>query len=150
MRYIIGVGNYSMYDDSIGIRVIEYIEAHKLEDNFQAIDLSGNALNIFSYLDPETEKIVIVDTATLDKTPGDYLIFEPREVVSEKELSGFTSHEGDMIKVLALGKKTGYHIPEIKFLGIEAETIKNEFGLSKTLEDKLETYVKIAIEEVGR
>ena len=31
MRYLIGVGNYCAFDDSIGLRLIEYICARGLE-----------------------------------------------------------------------------------------------------------------------
>ena len=107
MRYLVGVGNYSMFDDSIGIRVIEYIEERKLDQDFRAIDLSSNLLNIFSYLVPETEKILIVDAFKSDKNPGDFSFMRLDDVKTNKVYGNFSTHEGDILKVLELAKSAG-------------------------------------------
>ena len=148
MKYIIGIGNYSMYDDSLGIRLIEYLEENNLVDGFKAIDLSGNALNIFSYLSESTDKIIIVDSAGLDMEPGEYKFFSHEKVKSLKALSGITTHEGDMVKVLELAGATGYHIPEIIFMGVEPEEIKREVGLSEILESRLPEYGQVLLREI--
>ncbi len=149
MKYIIGAGNYSMFDDSIGIRIIEHIVEKNLEKNFTAVELSGNALNLLSYLNEETEKIVIIDTVRMGAEPGGYKFFMPESVVSEKELAGFSTHEGDMIKVIELGRRTGHHIPKIIIMGIEPEEMKMEFGLSNTLQNKIDLYTDKAMEKIN-
>ncbi len=148
MRYLVGVGNYSMFDDSIGIRVIEYIEERKLDQDFRAIDLSSNLLNIFSYLVPETEKILIVDAFKSDKNPGDFSFMRLDDVKTNKVYGNFSTHEGDILKVLELAKSAGYPIPFIELMGITPVEIKNEFGLSQALTDRLPEYVKTAIERI--
>ncbi|MBF0362255.1 MAG: hydrogenase maturation protease [Oligoflexia bacterium] len=161
MKYIIGIGNYSMFDDSIGIKVIEHIEENNLipagsEDSIRAIDLSGNLLNLFNYLNHSTEKIVIVDTAKIESSshaasvtvsvPGEFIIFSPSQVESTKNLANISTHEGDLIKVLALAKETDYYIPEISIIGIFPKEIKNDFGLSPELSSKLPVYAKQALD----
>jgi hydrogenase maturation protease len=148
MRYIIGIGNYWMYDDSIGLRIIEHIAENDLLKNFdqvEAIDLSANALNLFSYLSETTEKIIIVDTARMGKAPGEYVFFLPDDVVTKKKLQNFSTHEGDILKVLELAKETHYKIPEIEFMGIEPELIKLGCGLSETLKSKIHDYSMAAL-----
>ena len=148
MKYIIGVGNYSMFDDSIGIKIVEHISENNLEDGFVAVDLSGNALNIFSYLCESTKKILLIDTVKEGIPPGEYRFFTPDRVTSEKELSQITSHEGDMIKVLELARQTGYHIPEIVIMGIGPAQIKMEYGLSPILKEKFNEFVENALIEI--
>lgn len=148
MKYIMGVGNYSMFDDSVGIKIIEYITDKNLDKGFIPIDLSGNALNLLSYLNEETEKIVIIDTAKMNLEPGEHSFFKPENVISEKELAGFSTHEGDLIKVIELGKRTGHRIPELIFMGIEPAEIKNEFGLSDVLKSKISYYAESAIKKI--
>jgi len=148
VKYIMGVGNYSMFDDSIGIKIVEEITAKNLDQGFSAIDLSGNLLNIFSYLDEDTEKIIIVDSGEFEITPGEFIWFTPDLVVSTKELTNITSHEGDIIKVLKLAMETGYHLPPIQIMGIQPEIIKSEFGLSKTLQANMDRYIQEAIVKV--
>ncbi|MBF0297777.1 MAG: hydrogenase maturation protease [Oligoflexia bacterium] len=169
MKYIIGIGNYSMFDDSIGIKVIEYIEENNLianliakehQDSIQAIDLSGNLLNLFNYLNSSTEKIVIIDTAKINidkqmpdkqqeqRVPGEFIVFTPEEVESTKNLANISTHEGDLLKVLALARETDYFIPEIVIIGVIPKEIKNDFGLSLELNNKLPVYAKKALEEI--
>lgn len=148
MKYIMGVGNYSMFDDSIGIKIIEEIVDKNLDKGFEAIDLSGNLLNIFTYLNKDTEKMIIVDSGEFNLMPGEICWFTPDLVVSTKELPNISSHEGDIIKVLKLAEQTDYPIPEILIMGIQPEVIKDEFGLSKILEDKMGEYIQEAIGKI--
>ena len=145
MRYLIGVGNYSAYDDSVGLRVVERIASEGLEEGFRAIDLSANSLDLLSYFERETESILVVDSARMGKAPGDYAFFKPGEVETRKVLEGISTHEGDLLKVLALAKELGSFIPPLAIMGIEPETIQNGFGLSATLAARLDEYVRAAI-----
>jgi len=148
VNYIMGVGNYSMFDDSIGIKIIEEIIDRNMDQGFSAIDLSGNLLNIFSYLNEDTKRIVIIDSGEFDLRPGEFIWFTPDLVVSTKELTNITSHEGDIIKVLKLAMETGYYLPPIEIMGIQPESIKSEFGLSKTLQSNMDRYIQEAIVKV--
>lgn len=148
MRYVMGVGNYSMFDDSIGLKIVEAIEEKNLDKNFRAVDLSGNLLNIFCYLDKDTERIIIVDSGEFDLSPGEVCWFTPDLVLSVKELPNISSHEGDIVKVLKLAEQTDYPIPEITIMGIQPEIIKQGFGLSKTLEEKLPDYVEEVVSRI--
>jgi hydrogenase maturation protease len=145
VKYLIGVGNYSACDDGIGLRIVENISERGLEKGFRAVDLSSNLLNLFSYLDESTEHVLIVDSARMGLAPGEFRFFGLGEIMTRKELAGFSTHEGDLLKVLELAKAMNYPIPPITFLGIEPETVKNEFGLSETLKRRLPEYVAAAI-----
>jgi len=149
MKYLIGLGNYLMFDDSVGIRIIEHIAENELETDFKALDVSGNSLNILSYLNLETEKIVIVDTALMGEEAGNCRLFTLDEVDSTKPQTGITSHEDDMIQVLRFARENGYHLPDIVFMGIEPESVRMDYGMSKTLEDRFPHYVETAIEELN-
>lgn len=139
-----------MFDDSVGLKMVEHISENELDKDkgFAAIDLSGDGLNLLSYLSEDVEKIVLVDTAKMGKNPGEFSFFVPEVAESTKSLAGFSTHEGDMIKVLTLAKESGYYIPEIIFMGIEPHTIKNEFGLSSVLAKNFNKYVDEAISKL--
>lgn len=148
MKYLIGLGNYLMFDDSIGIRIIEHVVDHNLDSDFRALDVSGNSLNILSYLSEDTEKIVIVDTANMGEKAGDYRLFTLDEVDSTKPVTGITSHEDDMIQVLRFARENGYHLPEIVFMGIEPESVRMDYGITETLEKRFDEYVVTAVAEL--
>lgn len=150
MKYIAGVGNYSMYDDSIGIKVVEYIEEKNLDKGFKALDLSANILNLVSYFEEKTELILIVDTGKLGLNPGDYMFFRPEEAQTVKVTGNISTHEGDLLKVIELADATGSYIPEILIMGIEPESVKEEFGLSEVLQERLGEYAEAAIKELWK
>ena len=137
-----------MFDDSIGLRLIEEIEERELATDFEAIDLSGNLLNLLSYFNGETERIILVDTAKMGIDPGEYSLFQPKEVESEKELAGISTHEGDVMKIIHLARELNYSIPPLTVFGIEPAEIKSEFGLSSTLSRKVPEYLESLIKEI--
>jgi len=145
MRYLIGAGNYTAFDDSIGLRIVEWIAEQGLEKGFRAIDLSGNTLNLFTYLEKPTEHILIADSARMGKRPGAYAFFKPEDVRTKKKLAGMTTHEGDLLKILEFARQMRYHIPPITFMGIEPQEFKNEIGLSEALARRLPEYARAAI-----
>ncbi|MBF0315548.1 MAG: hydrogenase maturation protease [Oligoflexia bacterium] len=151
MKYLIGIGNYSMYDDSVGLRLIEHIHTHHLENDskFRAIEIGGNLLNLLTYFNEETDAILFVDAGRIEGlSPGEYLLFTPNEVDTTKELKNISTHEGDLMKVIELARTTGYKIPEIRVMGIAPLEVKNGIGLSPLLTAHLHHYARTAIDAI--
>ncbi len=149
MRYLVGIGNYSGWDDSVGLRVIEAVVEAGLDRGFTAIELGGNLIDLVHYLDAGTECVLVVDSARMGRTPGEYVFFTPDEVTSRKGLAGFSTHEGDLLKVLGLAGSLGQALPPITVLGIEPGTITTGIGLSQSLADRMEEYVRAAVSFFG-
>ena len=147
-KYLIGIGNYSMRDDGVGIRVIEYIEEHGLEQGFRALDLSGNILNLLSYLRDDVKQLLIVDCTLSDAEPGSFRFFTQDRVHSKKELDGFSTHEGDILKVITLAEQTGYTIPPIEFMAIQPFDVSHSFDLTPQLLSRLPEYVAAAVRRI--
>ena len=145
MRYLIGLGNYTAFDDSIGVRVIEHVAAHDLEHGFRAIDLGANPLNLVAYLDPGTTAILMIDAARMGLAPGEFRCFRPQEVESDKALGGLTTHESDVLRVVELARQVGQYLPPLLFFGIEPALVQNGVGLSEVLATRLTTYAREAI-----
>jgi hydrogenase maturation protease len=145
VRYLIGVGNYAGFDDSIGLRVAEAIAERGLDRDFTAIEIGGNALDLVHYLNAETESVLIVDCALMGLEPGEYGFFAPEQVATRKSLPGLSTHEADVLKVVELVASLGEALPTITMLGIEPEAIRVETGLSRRLEERFEEYVRAAV-----
>ncbi len=149
MRYLVGLGTYTAFDDSIGIRVVERVVSAGLERGFRALDLSGNLLNLVAYLTPETEAMVLVDAARMGLAFGEYRFFAPAEVATRKELAGVSTHEGDLLKVLELARVLGYPEPPLRIMGIEPERVEEGMGLSASLAVRVDEYAGAAIRQLG-
>lgn len=148
-RYVIGMGNYARDDDSIGLRVVEKIVAESLDTDFIAIEAGNDGMKLLTYFNEDTERILVVDCACMGREPGDYLILDPDDVSSKKTTGKISTHEGDVLKLIELGKQIGGPVPGIKLLAIEPESLGMDMRLSDTLAARLEEYVAVAIREIG-
>ena len=136
-------------DDAVGPRVVEHVVVNGLERDFEAVDLSTDALRLVAYLNAETEAVLVIDAAQLGLPPGDYRFFSPDEVETQKELSGLTTHEGDVLKVLDLARHAGYAIPPVAIMGIEPYDMESGIELSECLDERVPAYAAAAIEHLA-
>jgi len=150
VRYLVGLGNYTAGDDAVGVFVVEHVVANGLDRGFAAVDLSTNALNLVSYLKPDTEAVLVIDAASLDLEPGAYRFFSPDEVKTRKELAGLSTHEGDVLKVLDLAASAGFPIPPLAIMGIEPCNMASGIGLSARLAKCVPAYAAAAIERLSQ
>jgi hydrogenase maturation protease len=139
-----------MADDGIGLRIVEHISERGLDRGFEAVEIPDEGLDLIFYLGRETEKIVLVDAVDLGLSPGEFRLFRPGEVESTKDLKGFTSHEGDIMKVLELAKSLGQTLPPITIMGIQPARMEPEMELSPALQSRFETYLQVVLEEIGK
>jgi hydrogenase maturation protease len=149
-RYIAGLGNYAMMDDSIGLRVVEYIQDNDLMDGFDIIEVKNDGMLLLTHFTEDVEMIVVIDSARMGKAPGEFMVFSPEEVRSRKAISHISTHEGDILKLIELASQMDLSIPEIKILAIEPKSMEAEMGLSEPLQDRFMEYVEAAIEEVNK
>jgi len=150
LRYIIGIGNYSMADDGIGLRVVEHIAENSPDRGFEAIDIADDGIRLLSYLQEETEKIVLIDAVDLSLPPGEYRLFKPEDVESTKGMKRLTTHESDILAILKFAQSLGYRLPPITILGIQPGSLEPEMELSPALQMRFNTYLCIALEEIKK
>jgi hydrogenase maturation protease len=148
MKLVIGIGAYAMGDDSIGLRLAEAIAGRSLDKGFEVASNSHDSLQLLSYFSEDTEKVLLIDCMRSGGKPGDFVVFSPEEVESQKALGRITTHEGDVVKVLQLGRDLGLPLPRIRILGIEPESTEQSLELSKTLESRFEEYLATAVRTI--
>jgi len=136
-------------DDAVGPRVIEHVVAHGLDRGFAAVDLSTDALSLVAYLSDETEGMLVVDAARLGLDPGDYRIFTPDEAETQKQLSGLTTHEGDVLRVLEMAESAGFPMPRMAVMGIEPCDMEPGAALSAVLAERVPAYAAAAVEHLA-
>ena len=150
MKYIFGFGTYTRGDDSIGLRIVEYIQNNNLETNFKAVDIGNDNYLFLTYFTEDVENMLIIDAADIALDPGDFLIFSPDDVVSKKTINNISTHEGDVIKSIEFAKKLGYPIPRIKILGIQPKNLDFNKEISQELKNNFQIYINAALEEIGK
>lgn len=134
-----------MSDDSIGLRLVEHF-FDKAPNGYHAADMAHDSLRTLFYCERGTERIIIVDCVEMGIEPGDFRVFSPSDVESVKELSGFSTHEGDVLKALELGRQLGYAIPPVLIMGIQPERTDFGFELTPKVAAKFDSYVHKLLE----
>ena len=74
MRYIIGLGNYAMGVDDIGLRIVEHIADHGLDTDFEVVEAGNDGMLVLTYFTEETERLVIVDAVKFGGSPGEFKV----------------------------------------------------------------------------
>jgi hydrogenase maturation protease len=80
--------------------------------------------------------VIIADAVDMNLKPGAVRAFSSDDVISVKELSRLTPHEGDILKVLSLAKKLGQS-PKITICAIQPNEIRPTENLSNEVKRKL-------------
>jgi hydrogenase maturation protease len=143
--YLIGVGNETMADDGIGPRIADALEARARAAGFETVVIGHDTLGILSYFDDNTERIVLVDCVRMGRRPGDCAVFSPDEVETQKQVGRMTTHDGDLLRVIALARQTGLPIPPIAIVAVEPERIEQDLALSETLRARFDEYLAVTL-----
>jgi len=132
-------------DDGVGSRIIDYILGNDLEHHFCALDFADNIWGILPRLNPETEKILIIDCAKMGEPAGNFRFFSLDAIHCQDNLT-VESHESSIVQLINMASKADYFIPDITIMGIEPETMAPGQELSEKIAEQLAYYVRQAIQ----
>lgn len=145
MRYLIGIGNYSKGDDGIGLRIVEKIAENGLNKDFEVIDIADDGYKLLNYFVVGTDRIVLVDAVRMGLEPGAVRVFSADAVTSTKLLAGMSTHEGDVLRVIQMGRDLGLPIPPTTIVGIEPQRMELIMELSEALAARFNEYLDCAL-----
>lgn len=145
-RFLIGVGNETMTDDGVGPRVADALAKAASELGFDTVVIGHDTLGTLAYFDDSTERIVFVDCVRMGMRPGACARFSPDEVETRKALEGLTTHEGDLLRVIELGRRLGCPIPPITIVGIEPDLTDPGLDLSPALQARFNEYLAAVLD----
>jgi hydrogenase maturation protease len=148
-RWIIGLGNHTMADDAVGLRIAEAIAQGHPSADYGVDCLPDSGIRLLDFFTTETEKVILIDAMSAGKAPGEFFFFGPDDVNNWKRLANRSTHEGDLLSVIRLGSEMGLPLPRIVIMGIEPREIECRIGLSDLLQSRLSSYVEAAIRETG-
>ena len=136
---ILGIGNYLMGDEGVGVHLIRELETEKLPEGVQLLDGGTAGFQLMAYL--EQYPMVIMVDATLDKNPaGTIRLIEPR--FSQDFPKAMSTHEiglKDLVESLSLMGK----LPKIYLFVVSVADIANlHIGLSSGIQGVMDELKK--------
>jgi hydrogenase maturation protease len=139
---VLGLGNVLMRDEGIGIYVLERLQKTAAKfPNAEFIDAGTGGMNVL-HLIANRKKAVIVDCAMMGQLPGTICRFTPDDVKSVKQVSHFSLHDIDILKVLELSKQLDECPPEVIIFGIEPAKIEQGDALSPDIAARIDEYAE--------
>jgi len=138
---LVCVGNNLMADDGIGIILSEMLSNKSLPENVRVIEKGTSNLGVF-YALSELDRAIIIDAVDFNGAPGETRCFTLRDVLTDKDCSGLSLHECDLLAVIDLFNKLNIQPPAITIYAIQPEAIMPNEGLSLALEARLPEYIK--------
>jgi hydrogenase maturation protease len=145
---VLGLGNPLMSDEGIGVRIVERLQkqAAKFHD-VEFIDAGTGGMNVL-HLIANRKKAIIVDCALMGQLAGTIRKFTPDDVKSVKQVSHFSLHDVDILKVLELSKQLEECPPEVIIFGVEPAKVELGDTLSPILAARMGEYVDLIAESV--
>ena len=143
-----------MADEAIGGFLIDKLQQiqDQTPDSFSSdiefIDAGTGGLSILHMIS-NRKKAVIIDCALMGTSAGTLKRFTAEEVESVKQLTNFSLHECDILKVLDIAIQLDQSPDETCFFGIEPETISPRLGLSQILLDNIDSYISQICHELN-
>ena len=143
---MIGIGNPLCRDDGIGIHVIAEMRDSGKYPEISIID-GGSAPDLFSLLDADCGKLIIVDALRGGGRPGEiYRLKLGQENVADETPASL--HGMGILDGLKLMKQLGRYPPSVIIIGIEPADVSYGLGLSPAIEDLVPDLIKAVEDEM--
>lgn len=125
---IIGVGNFLMSDEGVGIHAISELRKFQWPDSVEIIDGGTPGVALLHMME-KRKLVMLIDCADFDGKPGEIRTFDPEDLERD-ENSEISLHATDLLGALALAKSAGSYPEKVIIVGIQPEKIEMGTTLS--------------------
>ncbi len=145
---VVGLGNILMADEGIGCVIAGLLLARQEEyPSVEFIDIGTGGMSLLHIISGRG-KVIIIDCAAMGTEPGTIKRFTPEQAKNVKQLSHYSLHEADVLKVIEMSRQLGRCPETIVIFGIEPQQIQQGRKLSETLSAKLTEYINTIEKEL--
>jgi hydrogenase maturation protease len=133
---ILGIGNYLMGDEGIGVHVAARLQKEELPEGVDVLDGGTGGFHLLEYF--ENYKTVILVDATLDERPaGSVRLIKPRFAVDfPKAMSTHDIGLKDLVSALQLlGKMPEIHLFVVSIESLQQQGIELTPGIERIIPD---------------
>ncbi len=143
---VLGLGNLLLHDDGVGLTMLNALEQkHGADDLVEFID-GGTRGMVLATLLADRKALLLLDAVALgDDTGVIHEIINPQD---QTVRAGTGAHEANVGEVLAAAALTGDLPSAIRLVGIEPEDLTTGIGLTKSVENAVESAVILAEEHL--
>ena len=144
---IIGVGNILLRDEGVGVHVAQELQKRAWPSDIQVLDGGLAGIGLLDFF-AEASKVLLIDAADMNRSPGTLVRFTPEEVRSRAGDLRFSSHDVGLMEVLDLAKALGHGPADIVILGIQPKEISWGMDLTPEVQAAVSKAVDAVLAEV--
>jgi hydrogenase maturation protease len=146
---ILGVGNILLRDEGVGVRVVEYLDAHySFAENVQIVDGGVLGVRLMGAIG-NTDVLIVVDAVRNQGAPGT-LYHLTDDQVPRRVLAKQSMHQLDLPEVLALCTVIDKD-PQVIVVGVEPEDMTTMgFALTPTVAARVGDLAAMVLAELDR
>ncbi len=146
---VLGLGNLLRRDEGLGIRALERMQTrYSLPATVLLLDGGTLGLDLLCYLE-DTERLLILDAALTDGSPGTLLRAADQEIPVFFGMHT-SPHEIALADLLAVTRLRGTEPRDVVFWGMQPATIELGWDLSEAVAMHLDELVDAAAHELLR
>jgi len=136
---IMGIGNFLMSDEGVGIHAVRRLKHEEFPENVQILDGGTGGIALMEYFE-SYKTLVIIDAANDGNTPGSVHILRPRFV--QDFPPSLSAHEFGLRDMMASAALMGIY-PDVHLITVTVENLKPmNVKLSESVEAALDKVVK--------
>jgi hydrogenase maturation protease len=145
---VLGVGNILLKDEGIGVHI-----AHKLVDiidpqRVEIID-SGTFPYLFTLLNENIEKLIVIDAVSTGEPPGTTFSFNLCDLKLSTNLP-VSLHEIGLAENLSMLTLLCPRLKSVVILGVEAKEIEYGLEISPEVREKIPRIIELVMEEIEK
>ena len=145
---VIGIGNILFCDEGVGVYAAKYLEQNfRFAPSIEIVDGGTLGFKLMRYYQ-EFDKIIIIDTVSIEDTPGSIYNL-PSDVLLGLGEYRKTAHEVEVVEMLEICSLLE-SMAKVNVVGIVPEDIESvEIGLRKAMYDNFDNLIEAVLKELA-
>jgi hydrogenase maturation protease len=148
MLRVIGLGNILRGDDGIGPQAVQILQDRYRSEFSEISDAGSDPFSILEKL-VENKPVLVIDCARMGLAPGSIKRFVPGEAEFDTAADGLSLHGFNLAEVWQMAKAMGTDA-DLIIVGVQPDKVEFNTGLSRAVQDRLPTIVKMVREEAKK
>ncbi len=148
---VLGVGNILIQDEGIGVRTLEWLQAHCTfnqngPNRVDLIDGGTMGLDLLHYLEG-IDHLLILDAVQANKAPGETITLTGDTVPSFLSMK-LSPHQIGVQDLLATAQLMGHTPPEVVILGVQPDWLSVGLEMSPPVAAQVEPLARMALTQL--
>jgi hydrogenase maturation protease len=135
-----------MQDEGVGVRAVEWLQAHCVAPDVQMLDGGTMGLDLLHYLE-DVDHLIVLDAVNAGKTPGEVIVLTGDDIPAFIGMK-VSPHQIGIQDLLATAQLMGYTPPEVVVLGVQPAAMSVGLEMSPAVATQVEPLARLAIAQL--